>query len=525
MSAPQPPSIVTTPPAGTAATPQSSDGDIDARRNYDRATLDRSLVRGVAWTGAIKWVTQIAAWVSTLAVARLLSPEDYGLVGMAAVYLGLLTMMNEAGLGTTIIAMRDLRGDRLGQMHSLSTIIGVAGFIFSCIIAGPMAAFFKAPELRWVVIVLSGNFVIMSLRTVPQAALQRQLRFGRVAFLDGVNSLVTATASITLAFAGLRYWALVLAALLGSSIATVIALTSLPLPFRRPKFDELRGALHLSRDIIIGSIAWYVFQNADFFVAGKLLGAAALGAYTFAWNLAYSIVDKVTGLLTGVTSSIFSAAKHDSALLTRYLTQITGTLALALLPATMGLALVANDLLAIVGDKWKPAVAPLRLLVLYAGIRSLTPILSQALTITGDARYTMKRSVIAAIVLPLGFAVGARWGINGIAAAWIVCHAPVVMFPLLRRVATHLGIGPRSYLPVLRPALVSTAIMAVGVLAIALVIPPTTPRLATLVIKVVAGAVCYAGALWFLFRERVLALVRVAMQLRGNAPAAAAAAP
>jgi hypothetical protein len=85
MSAPQPPSIVTTPPAGTAATPQSSDGDLEARRNYDRATLDRSLVRGVAWTGAIKWVTQIAAWVSTLAVARLLSPEDYGLVGMAAV--------------------------------------------------------------------------------------------------------------------------------------------------------------------------------------------------------------------------------------------------------------------------------------------------------------------------------------------------------------------------------------------------------------------------------------------------------
>jgi PST family polysaccharide transporter len=266
-----------------------------------------------------------------------------------------------------------------------------------------------------------------------------------------------------------------------------------------------------------------VFSNADFFVAGKLLGAAALGAYTFAWNLAYSIVDKVTGLLTGVTSSIFSAAKHDSALLTRYLTQITGTLALAVLPATMGLALVAEDLLAIVGDKWSAAVVPLRLLVLYAGVRSLTPILSQALTITGDARYTMKRSIVAAIILPLGFAVGARWGINGIATAWIVCHAPVVMVPLLRRVATHLGIGPRAYLPVLRPALVSTAIMTAGVLAIALVVPPTTPRLATLIIKVAVGGVCYAGSLWFLFRQRVLALVRVATQLRGEAPAPVAA--
>src|SRR6185312_17354625 len=119
-----------------------------------------------------------------------------------------------------------------------------------------------------------------------------------------------------------------------------------------------------------------------------------------------------------------------------------------------------------------------------------TPILSQALTITGDTRYTMRRSIIAALVLPLGFAAGARWGINGIAAAWIVFHVPVVLFPLLRRVSTHLGIGPSAYLPVLRPALVSTAIMAIGVLAVALVIPPTTPRLAILVIKIVTGGAC-----------------------------------
>jgi teichuronic acid exporter len=494
-----------------------------SQQAVDRASLDWSFVRGVAWTGAIKWVTQIGAWLSTFAVARVLMPEDYGLVGMAAVYLGLLTMLSEAGLGTTIIAMRDVAGRRLEQMHTLSSIVGVLGFLISWVVAAPVATFFDVPALRWVLIALSGNFVIMSLRTVPQAALQRQLRFGRVALLDGANSLVTAATAVVLAYAGFRYWALVLAALLGSAVATTIALMSRPISFRWPSLRDLREPLRLSQDIIIGSLAWYVFQNADFFVAGKLLGQAPLGIYTFAWNVAYSIVEKVTGLLTGVTSSIFSAAKHDSALLTRYLTQITGTLALALLPATVGLALVAEDLLAVVGDKWKPAIVPLRLLVLYAGVRSLTPILSQALTITGDARYTMKRAVVAAIILPLGFVVGSRWGINGIATAWIVCHLPAVVVPLLRRVSTHLGIRPREFVPVLRPAVVSTLVMAVGVLGLAMAIPPTTPHLATLVLKIAIGGACYAGALWFMFRERVLALVRLAMQLRGNAPAAAAA--
>jgi O-antigen/teichoic acid export membrane protein len=511
---PAPPTPAGSTPDG--APPVVERGDHDVR--LDRAALDRSLVRGVAWTGAIKWVTQIAAWLSTLAVARLLSPEDYGLVGMAAVYLGLLTMLSEAGLGTTIIAVRDLRGGRLAQMHALASMIGVAGFLVSWVVAGPLAAFFKAPLLRGVVIALSANFVIMSLRTVPQASLQRQLRFGRVALIDGANSLITAVTAVVLALVGFRYWALVIAALVGSVFATVIALTSQPVGFERPRPNELRDALRVSRDIIVSSVAWYVFQNADFFVAGKMLGAAALGAYTFAWNIAYSVVDKVTGLVTGVTSSIFSAAKHDSTLLTRYLTHITGALALALLPATAGLALVAPDLLVIVGDKWSAAVVPLQLLVLYAGVRALTPILSQALTITGDTRYTMKRSVVAAIILPIGFAIGARWGINGIATAWIVCHAPVVLLPLLRRVATHLGIGPRAYFPVLRPALVSTAIMAMAVLAVTLALPVGTPRVATLLLKIATGGITYAAALWLLFRERVLALVRATAQLRGGAP-------
>ena len=496
-----------------SVTPTAETGE-----RYDRAALDRSLVRGIAWTGAIKWATQIVTWLATLAIARLLSPEDYGLVGMAAVYLGLLTMLSEAGLGTTIIAMRDVRGSRLSQMHALAAIVGVAGFLVSCIVAGPLAAFFETPALRAVVIALSSNFVLISMRTVPQASLQRQLRFGRVALIDGVNSVITATTGVLLALAGFRYWALVIGALTGSVVATTIALLSERIPFERPKHRELDGALRVSRDIIVSALAWYVFGNADFFVAGKLLGAAALGAYTFAWNVAYSVVEKVTGLLTGVTSSIFSAAKHDPELLRRYLTHITGTLALVLLPATAGLALVARDLLVIVGDKWEAAVVPLRLLVLYAGVRSLTPILSQALTITGDTRYAMKRSVVAAIVLPIGFAVGARWGINGIATAWIVCHAPVVMVPLLRRVATHLGIGPSAYLPMLRPAIVSTVIMVVAVLAVGLAIPVGAPRIAILILKIAIGGLAYAGALWFLFRERVLALLRLAAQLRGEAP-------
>jgi len=261
-----------------------AEADTRGHRPLDRASLDRSLVRGVAWTGSVKWLTQLAAWASTLVVARILSPDDYGLVGMAAVYYGFLILVSEAGMGTTVIALRELRGTTLAEVHTFAALVGLGGFLLSCLVSGLIASFFDAPALKWVIVVMSVNFILVSLRTVPQAVMQRELQFHRYAILDGVNALVTAAASVTLAFAGARYWSLVISTVAGGLIATALATFWKPLGFRWPQFHELRGTLKTSREILIGSAAWYISQSADFFVAGKVLGKAALGNYTFAWS-------------------------------------------------------------------------------------------------------------------------------------------------------------------------------------------------------------------------------------------------
>ena len=505
---------------GAAKTGAVSGTSGPSNERLDKATLDRSLVRGVAWTGGVKWVAQLAAWIATFIVAAVLSPEDFGLVGLAAVYFGFLTLVSEAGLGMTVIALRELRGAQLFEVHTFGVLMGVAGFAVSCVAAAPIAAFFDEPALRAVVIVMSLNFIVISFRTVPQALMQRDLHFGRFALLDGVNALVTATMSVTLAMTGFRYWSLVYSTLAGSVMATALALWWKPLGFRWPRFAELRDTLRTSREILVASIAWYVSQTADFVVAGKLLGKGAAGTYMLAWNIAYSLVEKVTSLVTGVTSSIFSAAKHDRELLTRYITRITGALAFVLLPATTGVALVSRELvLGLLPTRWSGAIVPLMLLVLYAGVRSLTPILGQALTITGDTKYAMRRNIAGAICLPIAFIVGARLGgLVGIATAWIVVHAPVVLIPQMRRVSQHLGIGLREYAPAVAPALVSTAIMVAAVLLVAALLPAETPMVATLFVKVAVGVIAYGAAVWLLFKDNAMSLVRVFAQLRRDGP-------
>src|SRR5208282_4672944 len=148
-------------------------------------------------------------------------------------------------------------------------------------------------------------------------------------------------------------------------------------------------------------------------------GAAPLGAYTIAWTLAHSPLEKLTTLVNRVTPSVYAKIQTDSEALRRYLRNITGGMALIIFPATIGMALVAPEFVPLVlGSKWSGVVAPLELLALHALIRSNVILLSPLLIVIGEERLVMWNSVMATIVLPVSFYACSRWGTVGIAAAW-----------------------------------------------------------------------------------------------------------
>src|SRR5712692_5628349 len=104
----------------------------------DARALDRSLLHGIAWTSGAKWAGQLFAWASTLIVARLLTPEDYGLVGMASIYLGLITLVSEFGLGSAVITLRDLSEEQVAQLNGLAVLVGVVSCAVSCAAVIPL---------------------------------------------------------------------------------------------------------------------------------------------------------------------------------------------------------------------------------------------------------------------------------------------------------------------------------------------------------------------------------------------------
>ena len=477
----------------------------ESRTPVEARALDGSLLRGVAWIATARWASQVFTWVSWLIVARLLSPEDYGLVGMAALYLGLITLLSEFGLGTAVLAIRELSREQISQLNGLAVLLGAASLVTSCVMAIPLGRFFHAPQLPLVVAAMSTVFVITSFKTVPLALLQRDLRFRALALVDLGQALVLAVGMIGFAVAGFRYWTLVCGAVLGALISTgaVLRLRHPPLTWPRPK--SLKRAMTLSADVVIARLCWYASANADFVVAGRILGQAALGFYSVGWTLASISVDRVAALIGQVTPAFFSAVQRDPAAIRRYVLRITEGLALITFPVSLGLALVARDfVLVVLGPKWEATIAPLQVLAAYAAFRSITPLLPQVLQIIGDSRFEMWRMVAAAVVMPICFYVGGqRWGTVGLALAWVLVD-PLFSFALYRRVFSRIGLSPKAYVVALWPALSGTALMAAVVLAVG-VFGGSERAGARLAAQIGAGVVTYGLACLVLHRERLVA--------------------
>jgi O-antigen/teichoic acid export membrane protein len=489
------------PPVSIASPPLNS----ELEGTTTRANLDRTLVRGIAWTGAARGVTQLLGWASTLIVVHLLSPADYGLVGMAALYLGLVKLISEFGLGAAVLVLRDLTEDQVRQLNTFSVLFGIAGFGVSIAAAYPLGAFFHATALPAVVIVSSTNSIVSAFRSVPSALLQRDMRFKSLSMIDMVRATVGVASVLIFASLGFGYWSLVLNEVIATVAATAMSIWQRRVGFRWPQLSSLRAAMRFSGQVIVSRIAWYSYSNSDFLVAGRVLGQAALGAYTIAWTLTNLPIEKVTTLVMSVTPTFFSRAQKSNVDIRRYLLVLTEGLAIITFPVALGMALTADDFVHVVlGSKWETAIGPLRLLALYTSVRSITPLVAQALTMTGRARHAMMNSIWSAVVLPPAFWIGSHWGPTGIAAAWAIVF-PFLAAHLYRRLFRDIEMPLGRYLRALLPALAGCAVMAVGVFVARFASGGRVVLSMRFAAEVIAGALGYAVMLMTVFRPRMLA--------------------
>ena len=275
---------------------------------------------------------------------------------------------------------------------------------------------------------------------------------------------------------------------------------------------------------LIGSPGTYR-SPADVIVTGKILGRQALGAYGLAVSLANAPTEKITALLGSVTSSVFSAVQTEQAALRRYLLSLTEGLSLLTFPATWEMAFVAHDfVLAVLGEKWRchhrPTPAP--------GDQRRDPIRRAShppvLFVTGEARFVMRNSLRAAVLLRLHSMSGSRWHGPGSPLRGSL-YTPSWLRRCIGACSRKLDLPATNYLRALWPAVAGVALMGLAIWSLDQTLPHDWPLALRASVQIVAGAIVYLIALLAMRRDRLRGLYQTVKRVAAVGPCDGAGMP
>lgn len=436
----------------------------------------------------------------TFILARLLAPEDFGITAMATSFTALIEVAAAFGFDTPLIRDRERIRERYDTAWTLSLMTGLACAVAVMALAYPAAAFFREPRVVPVLIVLSIAWAIQSFENIGTVDFRRELRFGREFSFLAAKRLIAFACTLALAAVLRNYWALV-----GGIVAGRIggcALSYLMSSYR-PSFrlSETWRLLSFTSWLVANNWVSVALERASHFVVGRRAGAPALGLYAIAVEIA---ILPTWYLVSAVNRAVYPAyaraAQAADALKGSYLAVAGGILAVVL-PATVGLILVAPEIVRVfLGEKWMAAVPLVQLLAVAGGFLSLGTNSAYGFLALGRPQTVLKLSVIRlAILLPLIIAGVLIDGVRGVAAAEAV--GAMLFAPIGARVLMRvLQIRWREYLALAwRPVCGCLTLFAgVELLHVGGFLASVSPVL-SLAIQVFVGVVAYVGtvlALW-----------------------------
>ncbi|HKE99800.1 MAG TPA: lipopolysaccharide biosynthesis protein [Actinomycetes bacterium] len=460
-----------------------------------------SLVRkGLSWSFLNTIIGRAGTVLVGIVLARLLSPEDYGVFAVALVALNALLAMNELGVSLAIVRWPG-ELERIAPTVTTLALAGSVGLYGLCFVAAPwLATAMGAPEATGVLRLLCAGVVIDGATAVPAALLTRTFRQGRRMVADFTSFGISTVLSIWLAVAGYGAWSLAWGRLAGNGVAAVLFVLLAPARFR-PGFDaaQARRLLAFGLPLAGSSLLVFAMLNVDYVVVGSLLGPVALGFYLLAFNLSSWPVNVFSVAVRRVSLAGFSRLVEDPGRLRSSFARSLGLLMTATLPVCVLLGLMADPLVRFVyGDRWAPAAGALRWLALLSAARVAAELAYDLLVAVGRSRSTLWLQGAWTLALIPVLALGARLaGISGVAAG----HAAVALLLVVPAFAVSLarvGIGPRALgAELTRPLLGSIVVAACCLVALAL---PSGPFL-QLAVAGASGLGAYAALVVFPLRR------------------------
>lgn len=390
----------------------------------------RLLVKGAFWNAVQLTVNQVFTFGIKLLLAKLLLPQQFGIIGMATVFSGFVQVFNDLGIGAALVQRKD---EDLREEHFHTAFWTGVGwsfilYIIISVICGPLVAeFYHQPILTKLIPVLSLGILSSPVNLVHKAQLTKQMDFKKMAVIENIGNIAAGLISLILAYMGAGVWALAF-----DSVAIIVLV--MPLYFRatgwKPKFIWSKKAF---KDVFgFGifttgtNVLNYMMNNTDYLLIGKLLSAQALGAYTFAFVLTDTFRGRLMAVINNVMYPFYGRNQSNPELLKKYYLKVVSYNCVLIFPImlfmySLGQPFIFNFF----GSKWHDTIVPLRILAVSVMVHMLVNSNTALIRGMGRPGLEMKLQLIKSFIFVPTLAVGIfKYGIIG--AAWAILINKVV---------------------------------------------------------------------------------------------------
>lgn len=462
---------------------------------FSTEELTRNLGKASAVGGVALFVGQGASFlirlVSTIVLARLLVPDDFGLMAMVLPFAAILAFLSDSGLHLATIQQDEITQGQINTLFWFHLMIGIVLMLVLSALAIPIADFYGREELVWIAIASGFNILLGSVSIQHSALLKRRMNYSKLMSISIIAQLTGLLAGIGGAVYGLRFWSLVLMMVATTLVTTVLTWVIAGFVPGRPKWDAGAGRmLRFGSGVAVSNLIYQLSMYIDGVLIGRMLGAQSLGLYDRAKQLILVPLSQLNNPVGNLTISSLSRLTGEPLRYANSFRRIQEKLLIAT-ALVCSIGLVHGDLIAplLLGPQWKESGPIMQVMAVGGMITPASASLSWLLITQGRSKDLANWAPISLILRCLAIAVGVQWGILGVAVGLSVSQ--FVGFVFLSLWTGRKGAVTAAMIWVnIRPAVVAGLVSVVAGLVLRQYLPGSPVETLVLGIAVVTTFFC-----------------------------------
>jgi O-antigen/teichoic acid export membrane protein len=421
------------------------------------------MAKGAAWMLSFKLAHKSLGLVSTIILARLLVPADFGLVAMATAFIGALELLSAFSFDVALIQHPEPRRSHYDTVWTIQIVFAAAIGLVLVLFSVPISSFYDEPRLTMIVLALAAGTFITGFDNTGIIKFRKELQFDKDFMYRMTGKVVGFCVTVPAAFYFRSYWALVIG-MLAAKVARLV--TSYYLSPFRPKLSlsEFRDLFNFSKWLFINNLLFFLRHRASNFVIGKISGPVALGTFSVAYEISGIPTNEVVAPINrAIFPGYVKMASSIDTLRKGYL-DVIGMIAVFAIPAAIGILVTAELLVAVLlGPKWAAAAPLIKIMGVAGAITAMETNVGTVYLALGRPRIlTLLAGAHVAILLPLLILLTYKFGITG--AAWALLLAAAITMPLqYGAMLLTLKLRIADYLAVTWRPVVGSAVMYVAV--------------------------------------------------------------